>query len=82
MRRVSAHLQALPGQPLALRPPKRYSSIRTVPLPDTVADAISEHLRRWPPLSGGEDQDELLVRTVTAGRCGRGPSTAGSGAPP
>jgi integrase len=62
--RVSAQLQALPGQPLALRPPKSFSSIRTVPLPETVADAIAEHLRRWPP--GGEnDQDGLLVRSVT-----------------
>jgi integrase len=63
--RVSAQLQALPGQPLALRPPKSFSSIRTVPLPGTVADAISDHLRRWPPLGGEGDPDALLVRTVT-----------------
>jgi hypothetical protein len=31
--RVSAQLQALPGQPLSLRPPKSHSSIRTVSLP-------------------------------------------------
>jgi integrase len=61
--RVSAQLQALPGQPLALRPPKSYSSIRTVPLPATVADAITEHLCRWPPAAG--DDQELLVRSVT-----------------
>jgi integrase len=44
--RVSAQLQALPGQPLSLRPPKSHSSIRTVPLPETVATAVAEHLRR------------------------------------
>lgn len=63
--RVSAHLQALPGQPLALRPPKSFSSVRTVPLPDTVAAAIREHRRRWPPPDGEDDQDALLVRSVT-----------------
>jgi integrase len=62
--RVSAQLQALPGQPLALRPPKTYSSIRTLPLPETVAAAVAEHLRRWPP-AASDAQDALLVRTVT-----------------
>jgi integrase len=59
--RVCAQLQALPGQPLTLRPPKSTCSVRTVPLPDTVAAAITEHLRRWPPAGA----DDLLVRTVT-----------------
>ncbi len=45
---VSRQLQALPGQPLALRPPKSHSSVRTVPLPDTVAAAVVEQLCRWP----------------------------------
>jgi integrase len=62
--RVSAQLQALPGQPLALRPPKSFSSIRTVPLPETVAVAIAAHLRRWPP-AASDGQDALLVRTVS-----------------
>jgi integrase len=61
-----APLQALPGQPLALRPPKSDSSIRTVPLPETVAAAIAEHLRQWPTGGAGNGgQGELLVRTVT-----------------
>jgi integrase len=64
--RVSAQLQALPAQPLALRPPKSYSSIRTVPLPETVAAAIAEHLRQWPTGDAGNGgHGELLVRTVT-----------------
>ncbi len=64
--RVSAQLQALPGQPLGLRPPKTHCSVRTVPLPDTVAAAIFEQLRRWPTTVGQDGQDDLLVRTVTA----------------
>jgi integrase len=63
--RVSAQLQALPGQPLALRPPKSDSSIRTMPLPDTVAAAIADQLRRWPPAGARDGQDALLVQTVT-----------------
>jgi integrase len=60
---VSQQLQALVGQPLTLRPPKSYSSARTVPLPDVVAAGIVEHLRRWPPAGGGEL--DLLVRSVS-----------------
>lgn len=59
---ISRQLQALPGQGLALRPPKSHSSIRTVLLPETVATAIDEHLTRWPPVVGEQD---LLVQTVT-----------------
>lgn len=59
---VSRQLQALPGQGLALWPPKSHSSIRIVPLPGTVATAIGEHLRRWPPAVGESD---LLLRTVS-----------------
>ena len=59
--KVARQLQALPGQGLVLRPPKSHSSIRTVPLPDTVATASRKHLARWP--AAGER--DLLVRTVT-----------------
>jgi integrase len=59
---VSQQLQALPGQPLTLRPPKSSSSARTVPLPEVVAVGIVEHLRRWPPAGGEQD---LLVRSAT-----------------
>ncbi len=58
---IDRQLQALPGQGLALRPPKSHSSIRTVPLPDTVATAIVEHLSRW-PVAGEQD---LLLRPAT-----------------
>jgi integrase len=59
---VSQQLQALPGQPLTLRPPKSSSSARTVPLPDVVVAGIVEHLRRCAPAGG---QQDLLVRSVT-----------------
>lgn len=56
---VVEQLQLLPGSPPVLRPPKTASSIRVVPLPQLVADAIVEHLDRWPVA----DDDELLVRS-------------------
>lgn len=61
---VAWQLQALPGQRPTLRPPKSDSSIRTVPLPDTVTAAIQDHLHRW-PITGGGPGPALLIRTVT-----------------
>lgn len=54
--------------------PKRGKT-RSVPLPETVAVALSEHLRRFPPVPvtlpwrepGGEPRTSLLVFTNTAG---------------
>jgi integrase len=45
--RVRCQLQAEPGGRLRLAAPKSEASIRTVPLPDTVAEAIREHLTRF-----------------------------------
>jgi integrase len=59
---VVEQLQLLPGSPPVLRPPKTASSIRLVPLPRLVADAVVRHLERWP----GEDED-LLLRSRTGG---------------
>jgi integrase len=59
---VVEQLQLLPGSPPVLRPPKTASSIRVVPLPQLVADAVVLHLDRWP----GED-DDLLLRSRTGG---------------
>ncbi len=53
---VVEQLQLLPGSPPVLRPPKTASSIRVVPLPQVVADAVVLHLQQWP----GEDEDLLL----------------------
>lgn len=59
---VVEQLQLLPGSPPVLRQPKTASSIRVVPLPQLVADAVVLHLGRWP----GEDED-LLLRSRTGG---------------
>ena len=59
---VVEQLQLLPGSPPVLRPPKTASSIRVVPLPQLVADAVVLHLDHWP----GED-DDLLLRSRTGG---------------
>lgn len=57
---VVEQLQLLPGSPPVLRPPKTASSIRVVPLPQLVADAIVLHLQECP----GQD-DDLLLRSRT-----------------
>jgi integrase len=57
---VVEQLQLLPGSPPVLRPPKTASSIRVVPLPQIVADAIVLHLELWP----GDDED-LVLRSRT-----------------
>ena len=59
---VVEQLQLLPGGPPVLRPPKTAASIRVVPLPDLVADAVARHLDTFP----GED-DELVLRSSTGG---------------
>jgi integrase len=55
---VVEQLQLLPGRPPVLRPPKTASSIRVVPLPQLVADAIVLHLEHWPA-----EDDELVLRS-------------------
>lgn len=59
---VVEQLQLLPGSPPVLRPPKTASSIRAVPLPQLVADAVVLHLERWPG-----QEDDLLLRSRTGG---------------
>jgi integrase len=59
---VVEQLQLLPGSPPVLRPPKTASSIRVVPLPQLVADAVVLHLEQWPG-----DDDELIVRSRNGG---------------
>jgi integrase len=60
--KVVEQLQLLPGAPPRLVPPKTESSIRAVPLPATVCEAITTHLARWP--GAGES---LLLRSSTGG---------------
>jgi integrase len=46
---VDRQLIGVRGQAPKFGPPKTASSIRTVPLPDVVLHALSEHVRRFPP---------------------------------
>jgi len=56
------------GQAPTFGPPKTASSIRTIPLPDVVLQALAEHVRRFPPgphgvvFSGSDGQ--LLRRSA------------------
>ena len=47
--RVDRQLVGIRGQAPKFGPPKTASSVRTVPLPDVVLEALSEHIRRFPP---------------------------------
>jgi integrase len=47
--RVDQQLARVPGGGVGLAPPKTPASYRTVPLPQTVADALAAHLARWSP---------------------------------
>jgi len=46
---VDRQLVKLPRQPSRLGPPKTQASIRTVPLPQVVVDALAAHLAGFPP---------------------------------
>ncbi|MGH8973893.1 MAG: tyrosine-type recombinase/integrase [Acidimicrobiia bacterium] len=60
---VRRQVKLLAGRPPFLAPPKTPSSLRAVPLPDVVLEALSEHVRRFPPV--GEqlftDEDGRLL---------------------
>ena len=47
--RVDQQLARVAGGGVGLTPPKTPASYRTVPLPQTVADALAAHLARWRP---------------------------------
>lgn len=46
---VDRQLVKLPRQPARLGPPKTKASVRTVPLPQVVVDALAAHLAAFPP---------------------------------
>jgi integrase len=46
---VDRQLVQVPGQPPRLGPPKTRASVRTVPLPQVVVDALAAHLAEFPP---------------------------------
>jgi integrase len=50
---VDRQLVTLPGQPPTLAPPKTAASVRTIPLPQVVVDALAAHLRDYPAAPDG-----------------------------
>ncbi|SDY50811.1 Site-specific recombinase XerD [Modestobacter sp. DSM 44400] len=45
---VDRQLVTLPGRPPYLAAPKTQASVRTIPLPQVVIDALAAHLAEWP----------------------------------
>ena len=60
---VVEQLVLIPGSPPQLGPPKTSSSVRTVPLPSSVANALALHLERFPL----DAKDGLVFRSRTGG---------------
>ena len=50
---VDRQLLTLPGQPPTLGPPKTAASVRAIPLPQVVIDALAAHIRDYPPGADG-----------------------------
>jgi integrase len=60
--RVDQQLVCVPGRTPFLAPPKTAASVRTIPLPQVVVDALAAHIAAFPPGDGG------LVFTTAAGK--------------
>jgi integrase len=50
---VDRQLLSVPGRGAAFGPPKTKASIRTIPLPQVVVDALAEHLSAFPAVENG-----------------------------
>lgn len=64
---VERQLVYISGTGVFLAPPKTKAGVRTVPVPTYALEALSEHLRRFPPKDialpwGDHDGDEVTVR--------------------
>jgi integrase len=51
--RVDQQLLSVPGRGSFLAPPKTAASVRTIPLPQVVIDALAAHLAAYPPSPAG-----------------------------
>jgi len=60
---VVEQLTLVAGAPPRMAPPKTRGSVRTVPMPDVVSDALAAHLAVFP--AGGPD--DLVFRSRTGG---------------
>ena len=74
---VDRQLVTISGQPPFLAPPKTAASVRSIPLPTVVVDALAAHLAGYPPLEDGfvfvTDVGRPIRRTAL-GMCGERPS--------
>lgn len=65
---VDRQLVTVAGQPPKLVPPKTRASVRAVPLPDLVLDALSAHMATFPPGTDGliftNDRGHAIQRSV------------------
>ncbi len=65
---VDRQLVGIQGQAPKFGPPKTASSVRTVPLPTVVLEALAEHVRRFPPAAGAPiftgTEGQLLRRSA------------------
>ena len=60
--RVDRQLLAVPGEGPRLAPPKTRASIRTIPLPQVVVDALAEHLAAYPVDKTGDLAGLIFTR--------------------
>ncbi len=71
---VRHQLSQVGSAPPVLAPPKTPASHRTVPLPDVVINALSEHVRQYPPAEDGlllpARQGFLYAATASETQCG------------
>ncbi|MEO5652469.1 MAG: site-specific integrase [Marmoricola sp.] len=51
---VDRQVLTTPGHGPAFGPPKTKASVRSIPLPDVVSKAVTEHLAQFPPLDSGD----------------------------
>ena len=81
---VDQQLVLVPGSEPYLAPPKTAASVRTIPLPDVVLEALAGHVKRFPVQGDGllftSQEGRPLRRTRFSERVWR-PATEAAGAP-
>jgi integrase len=70
--RVEQQLVYIPGSGVFLAPPKTKAAVRTVPIPSYALEALSQHLRRFPPvemsLPWGDPDGEAVTARLSSSR--------------
>ena len=78
---VDRQLVTVTGRPSFLTAPKTAASVRAIPLPQVVLDALAAHLGTFPPLGDGSRSSQPQAIPSVAprsGMCGGLPSAAGA----